>query len=276
MSRAQELASKRLGLLKEFFGGVALRTFVVSLAVEITNIWLYNSYRALLAPNRKTRVQILKICSHPPERRGNCTEWQRSLIISLLVHLPTFRVNDPPFASENYTHCSRARTFSVLKPLRTLSRVVLSINLITMRSNVENWPAGVTCARSSRDNKVINKPNKSAQPLRWLWALRRHVRISGIFRQPEWSVDECVYSMVIVQETRSLIYTFPPSLSSFNARSKNRFNHTRANVSAETVNSAVLSRRIHFPDRVNDDDRGKRPKIAAESRLDQMETVLTR
>lgn len=65
---------------------------------------------------------------------------QRSLIISLLVHLPTFRVNDPPFASGNYTHCSRARTFSAPKPLRTLSRVVLSINLITMRSNVENWP----------------------------------------------------------------------------------------------------------------------------------------
>lgn len=102
------------------------------------------------------------------------------------------------------------------------------------------------CAnKKAPNNEVINKPNKSAQPPPRLWTLRCHVRISGIFRQPEWSVDECVYSMVIVQETRSLIYG-PPSLflSSFNARSKNRFNHTRANVSAETVNSTVLSRRI--------------------------------
>lgn len=69
------------------------------------------------------------------------------------------------------------------------------------------------CAnKKAPNNEVINKPNKSAQPPPRLWTLRCHVRISGIFRQPEWSVDECVYSMVIVQETRSLIYG-PPSLS---------------------------------------------------------------
>lgn len=92
--RAQELASKR--------GMDGLKSSAVD--IRRRRRWQSKSQifgftvptarsAALLAPNRKSRVQILKICSHPPERRGNCTECEPAVVNNIaprtLAHLPS-------------------------------------------------------------------------------------------------------------------------------------------------------------------------------------------